>query len=353
VWVTSSLAAVLRPTRIALGNFDGVHLGHQEVIRQVLRSDLDWEGRSWRYRCVSLPSVGRSLSESELYQSLTSPQREGEPEATEIGERKFYTTVVTFNPHPQVFFSGQTRSLLSPIAEKVDTLRSLGVDQLVLLPFTAELAALSPEAFVQQIVCTGLDAQAVSVGGNFRFGHRRSGTAEDLQRLCQQRQIEAHIVNLHHVQGDRVSSSAVRAALEAGELERANALLGRAYRVAGTVEQGQQLGRTIGFPTANIHLPPDKFLPKWGVYAGRVWLRDRETWMPGVLNIGCRPTVDGKRPTVEVHLINWQGNLYGHCLSIELVHFLRPEAKFASLDALKQQIHLDRDRAMQLLGTPN
>ena len=157
-------------------------------------------------------------------------------------------------------------------------------------------------------------------------------------------------MELHHLDDERVSSSAIRNALEAGELERANHLLGRPYRVAGTVEHGKQLGRTIGFPTANIHLPPDKFLPRWGVYAGQVWLGDRDEPVAGVLNIGCRPTVDGTRPTVEVHLIGWSGDLYGRCLSIELLHFLRPEEKFDSLDALKAQIQRDRDRAVTLLS---
>ena len=299
------------------------------------------------HRCVSAVQAARRSKREAQARSTTA----WNGEANQLN--RVYTTVLTFNPHPQAFFSGESRSLLSPIAEKVDALRALGVDQLILLPFDRQIAQLSPEDFVQRILIEGLQAQAVSVGGNFRFGHKRSGTAIDLQQLCQARQVEGHIVELHHLGEDRVSSSTIRTALEVGDLDRANRLLGRPYRVAGTVEHGQHLGRTIGFPTANIHLPPDKFLPRWGVYAGRVWLGDGETPTAGVLNIGCRPTVNGTRPTVEVHLMDWSGDLYGRCLSIELLHFLRSEEKFDSLDALKAQIQRDRDRALALLTMSN
>jgi riboflavin kinase / FMN adenylyltransferase len=365
------LMATLTPTRVALGNFDGVHRGHQHVIDRIFDGDRHVDGSlssgseafsqqdEGNARSPSAPMPTSYLSADMTHRSVRAVQaarrhRRSRPATVWNGDtnqvNRVYTTVLTFNPHPQAFFSGQSRSLLSPIAEKVDALRALGVDQLVLLPFNQQIASLSPEDFVQRILIEGLQAEAVSVGGNFRFGHRRSGTSADLQRLCQARQVEAHIVELHHIGDDRVSSSTVRTALEVGDLDRANRLLGRPYRVAGTVEQGQQLGRTIGFPTANIHLPPDKFLPRWGVYAGRVWLTDGETPIAGVLNIGCRPTVNGTRPTVEVHLMDWDGNLYGRCLSIELLHFLRPEEKFASLDALKAQIQRDRDRAVALLA---
>lgn len=375
MWVTSSLTAALTPTRVALGNFDGVHRGHQHVIDRIFNGDRPVDvlpslvspiqpsssessesspnlpnaylSAEMTHRCVSAVQAARRSQGCEAQARTTAWN--GETNRL----NRVYTTVLTFNPHPQAFFSGKSRSLLSPIAEKVDALRALGVDQLILLPFDQHIAQLSPEAFVQHILIEGLQAQAVSVGGNFRFGHRRSGTASDLQQLCQARQVEGHIVELHHLGDDRVSSSTIRTALEGGDLERANRLLGRPYRVAGTVEHGQHLGRTLGFPTANIHLPPDKFLPRWGVYAGRVWLGDHETPIAGVLNIGCRPTVNGTRPTVEVHLIDWTGDLYGRCLSIELLHFLRPEEKFDSLTALKVQIQRDRDQAIALLAMPN
>jgi len=351
VWVTSSLTATLTPTRIALGNFDGVHLGHQQVIGRIL-------GRADTASCLeSAARVVTPYLSAEMTHRYVSTDRDRDrpapaPTWREAAEPpgRVYTTVLTFNPHPQAFFSGESRSLLSPIAEKVDALRALGVDQLVLLPFDRALAALSPEEFFRQILLDGLQARAVSVGGNFRFGKRRSGTAADLRELCQTHGIEAHIVDLHHIDADRVSSSAVRAALEAGDLKRATRLLGRPYRIAGSVERGRELGRTIGFPTANIHVPPDKFLPRWGVYAGRVWLGENEPPVASAINIGHRPTVNGQRPTVEAHLIDWRGDLYGRCLSVELLHFLRPEQKFDSLADLKAQIGRDRDRAIALLA---
>ncbi len=347
MWVTSSLAATLTPTRVALGNFDGVHLGHQRVIGRILE-DSAMGG------CAEPAVVAPYLSSGMTHRYVPTGCDRSRPDSVPlrpIEAGRVYTTVLTFNPHPQAFFSGKSRPLLSPIAEKVDALRALGVDQLVLLPFDRQLAALSPEEFFRQILLDGLQARAVSVGGNFRFGHRRSGTASDLGKLGQSHGIEAHIVDLHHIDADRVSSSAVRAALEAGELERANRLLGRPYRIAGTVERGRELGRTIGFPTANIHVPPDKFLPRWGVYAGRVWLGENEPPVVGAINIGARPTVNGQYPTVEAHLIDWSGDLYDRCLSVELLHFLRPEQKFGSLDELKAQIGRDRDRAIELLAT--
>lgn len=249
-------------------------------------------------------------------------------------------TVVTFHPHPRQFFTAESRPLLTPLEEKIQLLRSIGVEQLVLLPFNKALAQLSPEAFVKTILIDGLQAQQVSVGQNFCFGYKRAGTAIDLQRLAAEFDIPAAIVPLYCSGDERISSSAIREALIAGDPQRASRLLGRPYQLIGQVVQGQQLGRTIDFPTANLQLPADKFMPRGGVYS--VWVSGIAAQpLRGVMNIGHRPTVAGQQQTIEVHLLDWSGDLYGKTLTVFLDQFLRPEQKFASLDDLKAQIQQD------------
>lgn len=340
MWVTSSLTKALTPTAVALGNFDGVHLGHQRVIQPVLtRRDSDRAE-------VMAPHI-----------SLTD------------AKEHTYGTVVTFNPHPQEFFSGKRRTLLTPLKEKVQQLLNIGVEQLILLPFDRELAALSPQEFVEKILVQ-LHARQISVGQDFRFGWQRSGTASDLQAIAASFGIPVTIVPLQigddskETLGNRISSSLIRQALEQGDLQRTKTLLGRFYTLTGSVVKGQQLGRTISFPTANIQLPPEKFLPRQGVYAVRVCIEtesdallkheDSEVGAKplayvGVMNIGYRPTVNGTQPSVEVHLLDWSGDLYGQTLTVQLEKFLRPEQKFASLEALKEQIQADCALARSVL----
>jgi riboflavin kinase / FMN adenylyltransferase len=300
VWITSSLTTAKTPTLVALGNFDGIHRGHRQVIQPILQK----------------------------------------PEEAPNAERAF-STVVTFCPHPQEYFTGQNRTLLTPIDEKVQHLESLGVEQLVLLPFDAALASLTPQEFVEQILVQQLQSKQISVGQNFRFGKRRAGTTDDLQAIAAQHNVTVHIIPLYTAAGDRVSSSAIRHALEAGNPRQASQLLGRPYALVGKVVTGRQLGRKIGFPTANLQVSPEKFVPRKGVY--RVTVTGEKIKGLGVMNIGDRPTVDQTQTqtTIEIHLLDWSGDLYGQTLSVELESFLRPEQKFASLDELKAQIHLD------------
>jgi riboflavin kinase / FMN adenylyltransferase len=324
VWVASSTEGLLTPTAVALGKFDGVHLGHQRVIQPVLQSVR-----------------GESSAENP----------------------RPYSTVVTFDPHPHQFFTGLPRDLLTPLDEKVQELRSLGVEQLVLLPFDRELSALSPEEFVDKILVQQLQCQQISVGQDFCFGKKRVGTAQDLQLLAAKYNIPVTIVpiqtdinNLPTTDDTRISTSLIRESLEVGDIPRANRLLGRPYTLTGVVVTGQKLGRTIGFPTANIQLPKDKFLPRHGVYAIALMI-DSETpdTLPtkqlGVMNIGNRPTINGIDTSVEVHLLDWSGDLYGKSLAVQLVEFLRPEQKFSSLEALKNQIQLDCTAAKQLFNS--
>ncbi|HEY9668787.1 MAG TPA: bifunctional riboflavin kinase/FAD synthetase, partial [Coleofasciculaceae cyanobacterium] len=334
MWVTSSITTVLTPTAIALGNFDGIHRGHRQVIQPVLQKKsgasqsiavappiVDCPGRIEGLRLPNLENIERSQCGKHIY-----------------------STVATFNPHPRQFFSGKSWNLLTPQSEKVQQLSLLGVEQLVLLPFDRELASLSPQDFVEKILVQQLQATQISVGQDFHFGYRRSGTAADLQAIASSYGIEVTIVSLQMCKGERISSSSIRQSLQDGDIRQANLRLGRQYTLMGVVVKGQQLGRTLGFPTANLQLPPEKFLPRYGVYCVRVHspsLPALASSHTAVMNIGQRPTVSGATVTVEVHLLDWSGDLYGKTLSASLVEFLRPEQKFASLEALKTQIQAD------------
>ena len=307
MFIASSIDRIKTPTAIALGNFDGIHLGHQIVLRPIVDS------------------------------------------ATSSRQPHVYPSLVSFTPHPREFFTGGKLKLLTPVSEKAEILENLGIEQLVLLRFDRDLASLSPQQFVRQILTEQLQATEISVGSDFRFGYQRKGSAEDLKHIASNFGITVHLNSLHKYydrsdRAVRVSSSLIRQALSEGDLATANMMLGRPYCLIGTVVTGQQLGRTIGFPTANLQLTPEKYLPRYGVYSVDVWLE--QTQLKGVMNIGCRPTVAGEAPTIEVHLLNWSGDIYDRTLKVSLVEFLRPEQKFDSVEALKQQIARDCQAAL-------
>ncbi len=280
-----------------IGNFDGVHRGHQAVIH-------------------SLKARGAALA--------------------------CQTTVITFEPLPHEFFLREhAPARLSSLREKYAYFQEHGVDQLLCLPFNAQLSGLSAEQFIQQILVAGLAVKHLVVGDDFRFGKGRSGDFHLLVRAGQEHGFD--VVDTHTLQADdaRISSTRIRAALAAGDLTTAGSLLGRPYAMCGRVIQGDQRGRTIGFPTANIriHRP---ISPLHGVYAVEV-----EGIGYGVTNVGTRPTVDGNAFLIETHVLDFSGDLYGQRLSIRWLKHLRGEMKFASLDELKQQIARDIQAARQ------
>lgn len=296
----------LTPTAIALGNFDGLHLGHNEVLQPVL-------------------DVAKSTG--------------------------LIPTVVSFDPHPQEFFTGKQKKLLTTVTEKTQQLQKLGMEQLVLLPFNQELAELTPQEFVAEILVKQLQAQSISVGEDFCFGCNRTGNARMLQLLAASYNIRVCVTSLKKCSPPlslRISSSLIRQALETGDLRQVKEMLGRPYTLTGTVISGQKLGREIGFPTANLEVSKEKFLPKTGVYSVRSQLGTKE--YVGVMNLGCRPTVSGDSTTVEVHLLDWVGDLYGKTLTVSLEKYLRPEQKFSSLEALKTQIAADCQTTRELFS---
>lgn len=320
--ITTSLANAATPTTVALGNFDGIHRGHRQVIQPILKADLMAESPEKNH-----PTTGGGFA---IASNKIQPP---------------YSTLVTFRPHPVEFFTGKAKKLLTPIEEKIPLLESLGVEQLVLLRFDEILAAMTPVEFVEEILVRHLQARRISVGWDFRFGRKRAGGAKDLKAIAAGYGIEVTLVSPYNCEnGERIGSSSIRQFLELGNVERSNKLLGRPYTLIGRVIPGEKLGRTLGFPTANLKLPTEKFLPRYGVYAVEVFLAeltDSSIPLLGVMNIGCRPTVQGQEPTVEVHLLDWSGDLYGQTLTVQLKQFLRPEQKFASLEELKAQIKQD------------
>ncbi len=294
-----------------IGNFDGVHLGHQAVLAQ--------------------------LSE----------------QADELG---LPLVVITFEPYPQEFFASKEASLprLTRLREKLQVLRRYGVDRLLLLHFDRTMAQMSAEEFIEQLLVVGLEVRYLVVGDDFCFGHQRQGEITMLRAAGEKHGFQVVEMHTFEVAGQRVSSTRVREALAAGDLNQAAQLLGRSYRISGRVVYGDQRGRTIGFPTANIHLHR-RVTPLRGVYAVEMFglSGGAELSVKGVANIGHRPTVDGTRCQLEVHLFDFDREIYGEYVQVEFIARLRDEKRFDSFDELKGQIEHDVAAAHALFATPS
>lgn len=294
-----------RPGAVTIGNFDGVHLGHQAMLARLTARSA---------------SVG------------------GAP------------TVLTFEPHPrEIFTPDSAPSRLTSLREKLEILRGLGVARVHVCRFSKPFAALSAEDFVRRILVEGLRARYVLVGDDFRFGAKRAGDFALLKQLGEKYGFEAESLHTVEAAGQRASSTAVRDALAAGDMATAAQLLGRPYSISGRVVGGDQLGRKIGYPTANIQLKHNR-PPLTGIFAARVQGLEQPDW-PGVASLGTRPTVHANgRPTLEVHLFNFDQSIYRQHLRVEFLHKLRDEAKFPSLDALIAQIDEDAMQAREMLN---
>ncbi len=295
----------LRPTAIALGSFDGLHRGHRRVINAVT-------------------------------------------EVLPVAPPPVVPTVVSFWPHPREVLHGETRLRLDLPEEKLELLEPLGIEQLVLVPFTRELSALTPERFVQEVLAERLQACRIAVGTNFRFGVDRSGDVEDLTRIGAALGIDVRVLPMLWDGAERVSSSRIRRALAAGDIEEAGRLLERPYRFSGKVVRGRGLGRQLGWPTANLAVDGRKFLPLEGVYAALAWRDGEDGAMAAVMNLGPQPTVDPLAPSaVEVHLLERNLELARSRLTVQPLRLLRRQQAFGSLEALSRQIRLDADQAQQ------
>lgn len=298
-----AVPAGLRGATVALGNMDGVHLGHLAVLRAAHAA------------------------------------RPGAPLAA-----------LTFEPHPREHFRPDDPPFrLTLLPEKVRAMGAAGVALVLAIPFDADFAAMAPETFVEEVLHRGLGAQHLSCGADFAFGHRRGGDATVLAELAEARGIGLTVVPpVADAQGP-ISSTRIRRALQDGYPERATAMLGRPWEIRGEVVHGDKLGRVLGWPTANLwigrHLEPAR-----GVYAVTIALPDG-TEAKGVANIGRRPTLGGDPQTrLEVFIFDWSGDLYGQEIGVRLVHFLRPDAKFDGLETLKAAIAEDARNARAALG---
>lgn len=294
-----NLRAAHRGCVATIGNFDGVHLGHQAVLGQL----------SGKAAELGIPSV-----------------------------------VITFEPQPQEYFAPETAPpRLTRLREKLKALVRYSVDRVLCLGFDQKLAALSADDFIKTILVDGLGVRYLVVGDDFRFGQQRRGDFTLLQEAGAHYGFQVVAMHTFYIDDERVSSTRVRNALAEGDLNTAEKLLGRPYRMCGRVAHGDKRGRTIGFPTANIHLHR-KRTPVEGVYAVELFGLDVEP-VAGVANVGTRPTVDGTRSLLEIHLFDFDADIYGRYVSVDFVHKLRDEKRFDSFEILKQQIMQDAENA--------
>ncbi len=291
---------------VTIGNFDGVHLGHQAIIQQL-------------------------KSQAEKFDVPA--------------------TVMTFHPNPQEFFApDKAPPKLTQFRDKMELLAEYGVDRVICLPFNQKLAELSAEQFIQQILIEGLHVQHMVIGDDFRFGKNRAGNFSTLKQSGEKLGFDVENTPTYCIDNERVSSTRIRQALATGDVHKAKQLLGRTYHVSGIVAHGDKRGRSIGFPTVNFRLK-QQIAPTNGVYAVKITGLDRQ--YSGVANIGVRPTVDGSRYLLETHIFDFDQQIYNKRIKISFEHFIRPEQRFDGLDALIAQIKQDSETAKTLLSTKN
>ncbi len=285
-------------TVLTVGKFDGLHLGHQALIRLV------------RERATAL--------------------------GVQAG-------LVTFDPHPAAVLRPEgAPPLITPLPDKLRLLEQWKLDVAAIVTFTPHVAQMRAAEFLEY-VHSGLRPRAFVVGPDFRFGYRREGTVEFLRSWAAQRHIEVHVVPPVLVDGERVSGSRIRALIAEGDVEHAARFLGRPPSISGEVITGDRLGHKLGIPTANILPRPDQVVPANGVYVTLV--EQNHTVHPAVTNVGVRPTVDGRRRQVESHILDWEGDLYGQRITVHFLHRLRPERKFDDVGELVAQIRRDIEAA--------
>jgi riboflavin kinase/FMN adenylyltransferase len=292
-------ADIQRPTVLTLGVFDGLHLGHQLIMRTVVE------------RARAIDAV---------------------------------PTVITFDPHPRAVLHPESAPpLLQTFDQKIEAFGVLGIEQTIVVRFTKEFSNISAREFLKDVVADRLHAKEVYLGKGFAFGHSREGNIELLQRLSSELGFVAGKVPEVKMRGQRVSSSKIRQLLAAGQVNLARRMLGRPYGVEGRVERGSERGHLLGFPTANLH-PHNRVIPRNGVYVTGTLIDGQ--WRRSVTNVGLRPTFgEATEPSVETFVMNWDGDLYGDVVRIRFLYRLRDERRFSSIDQLKTQIRRDVDRA--------
>lgn len=289
---------------VTIGTYDGVHMGHQKIIQRINGLAKEVEGES---------------------------------------------ILVTFHPHPRSVVNDQKVLLLSPLEEKFNLLQRNKVDNVVVVPFTRNFSQQSPDEYVRNFLYENFQPHTIVIGYNHKFGKDRAGDIHFLKDLSKELSFQVEEISKQTIEENSVSSTKIRKALFASDVEAANQLLGHTYFIQGIVVRGQQLGRQIGFPTANIKVESeDKLIPQNGVYAVMVSIAKQRC--KGMLNIGVRPTVSGLNQTIEVHIFDFEQNVYGEQIRVELVAHIREEQKFAGLKELVAQLELDKGVALGILG---
>lgn len=294
-----------KKTILTLGTFDGVHIGHKKILERITQN-----------------------TENGKYESL----------------------VLTFFPHPRMVLQEKSEiKLLNTIAEKSKLLEETGIENLVIHPFNESFSRLTAEEFVHSILVDQFHIQKIIIGHDHRFGRNRTANIDDLIAFGAEYGFEVEQISAQEIQDVSVSSTKIRKALDEGNITLANDYLGYAYFLSGEVVKGKQLGRTIGFPTANIQIEEDyKKIPKNGVYIVKTFIDNVVIF--GMMNIGFNPTVNGQKQTIEVNLFDFDADIYGQKLEISLLEYIREEQKFGSVDLLKEQLNKDKKTALDFVG---
>lgn len=296
------------PTVVTIGTFDGVHIGHQKIIKHLINT-----GKS-----KGLKSV-----------------------------------ILTFFPHPRMVLQKDSNiKLINTIDERRNILDDLGLDYLVVKKFTHEFSRLSAENFVKGILVEELNAKKVIIGYDHRFGRNRNADINDLKTFGETFGFEVEEISAQDINDVAVSSTKIRLALMDGEIHKANTYLGYNFMLTGKVTKGKSLGKQLGFPTANIEIEEDyKIIPKQGSYIVNSMIKD--TLVYGMMNIGVNPTVNGSKQTIEVHFFDFDDDIYEDTIKIDLLHRIRDEEKFESLEALKLQLAKDKETAIEYISNQN
>lgn len=307
-FVSTADFQIEEPTVVTIGKFDGRHKGHQKLLGRM----LEWKR-----------------------------------------QRGYKTAVFTFDMAPVALIQGKPQKVITTNQERRNNMEKMGIDYLVEYPFSREVSQLSPEDFVKEILLGKMNAKAIVVGTDCGFGYKRAGDAALLKRLAPELSYEVDVIIKEQDEHRDISSTYVKEELEQGNIEKANELLGEPYSIHGQVVHGNHLGGPVlGFPTANIIPPPEKFLPPFGVYVSRILVDG--CYYGGITNIGRKPTVGGESPVgVETFVFGIEENLYGKNIEVQLLNFERPERKFDSMEQLKVQLEEDKNYGLSYLDKHN
>jgi riboflavin kinase/FMN adenylyltransferase len=294
-----------KKTILTLGTFDGVHIGHRKILERVTQN-------------------------------------------TENGE--YESLVLTFFPHPRMVLQGESEvKLLNTLSEKIALLEKIGIQNLVIHPFDETFSRLTAEEFVKTVLVDQFHIQKIIIGHDHRFGRNRTANIDDLIAFGKQHGFEVEQISVQEIDAVSISSTKIRTALLAGDMALANEFLGYDYFISGTISKGKQLGRTIGFPTANLQIDEKfKLIPRNGVYVVKSTINQKTVF--GMMNIGFNPTVAGENLSIEIHYFDFDVDLYDQKISVSLLEYLRPEQKFDSVDLLKQQLEKDKKSALDYIA---